>query len=116
MPVWQGLVEPVALHIADAMEGALSFGSSEETASLPGMAGMEQMLRPMLRSSGASTASSTSTGTLTTTRSASSRYWNGCVAADRSCGSQTPMHGRLISTRSRLRLPANAVVATALAL
>jgi hypothetical protein len=39
-----------------------------------------------------SSASSTSTGTLTTTRSASSRYWNGCVAADRSCGSQTPMH------------------------
>src|SRR5918994_1244653 len=54
MPVWQRLVEPVALHIADAMEGALSFGSSEETASLPGMAGMEQMLRPMLRTSGAS--------------------------------------------------------------
>jgi hypothetical protein len=22
----------------------------------------------------------------------SSRYWNSCVAADRSCGSQTPMH------------------------
>jgi hypothetical protein len=39
-----------------------------------------------------SSASSTSTGTLTTTRSASSRYWNSCVAADRSCGSQTPMH------------------------
>jgi putative hydrolase len=54
MPVWQRLVEPVALHIADAMEGALSFGSSEETASLPGMAGMEKMLRPMLRTSGAS--------------------------------------------------------------
>src|SRR5215211_4494125 len=54
MPVWQRLVEPVALHIADAMEGALSFGSSDETAGLPGMAGMEQMLRPMLRTSGAS--------------------------------------------------------------
>jgi alkanesulfonate monooxygenase SsuD/methylene tetrahydromethanopterin reductase-like flavin-dependent oxidoreductase (luciferase family) len=39
-----------------------------------------------------SSASSTSTGTLTTTRSASSRYWNSCVAAERSCGSQTPMH------------------------
>jgi putative hydrolase len=54
MPVWRGLVEPVALHIADAMEGALSFGSSEETAGLPGMAGMEKMLRPILRTSGAS--------------------------------------------------------------
>ena len=54
MPVWRRLVEPVAMHIADAMEGALSFGSSEETAGLPGMAGMEKMLRPMLRTSGAS--------------------------------------------------------------
>ena len=54
MPVWQRLVEPVAAHIADAMEGALSFGSSDESGALPGMAGMEQMLRPMLRSSGAS--------------------------------------------------------------
>jgi putative hydrolase len=54
MPVWRRLVEPVAVHIADAMEGALSFGSSEETAGLPGMAGMEKMLRPMLRTSGAS--------------------------------------------------------------
>lgn len=54
MPVWRRLVEPVALHIADAMEGALNFGGTEETAGLPGMAGMEQMLRPMLRTSGAS--------------------------------------------------------------
>jgi putative hydrolase len=54
MPVWRRLVEPVALHIADAMEGALNFGSGEEAAGLPGMAGMEQMLRPMLRTSGAS--------------------------------------------------------------
>ena len=54
MPVWRRLVEPVAVHIADAMEGALDFGGSEETAGLPGMAGMEQMLRPMLRTSGAS--------------------------------------------------------------
>jgi len=54
MPVWQRLVEPVALHIADAMEGALSFGGGEEAAGLPGMAGMEKMLRPMLRTSGAS--------------------------------------------------------------
>ncbi len=53
MGVWRRLVEPVASHIADAMEGALSFGS-EESGGLPGMAGMEQMLRPMLRSSGAS--------------------------------------------------------------
>ncbi len=53
MGVWRRLVEPVASHIADAMEGALSFGS-EETGGLPGLAGMEQMLRPMLRSSGAS--------------------------------------------------------------
>ena len=54
MPVWQRLVEPVAVHIADAMEGALSFGGSEEGSGLPGMAGMEQMLLPMLRTSGAS--------------------------------------------------------------
>jgi putative hydrolase len=54
MPVWRRLVEPVAVHIADAMEGALSFGSTEEAADLPGMAGMEKMLRPMLRTSGAS--------------------------------------------------------------
>jgi len=54
MPVWRRLVEPVALHIADAMEGALNFDGGEESASLPGMAGMEQMLRPMLRTSGAS--------------------------------------------------------------
>ncbi len=53
MPVWQRLVEPVATHIADAMEGALSMGDAEG-AGLPGMAGMEQMLRPMLRTSGAS--------------------------------------------------------------
>src|SRR5215212_6491377 len=54
MPVWRRLVEPVAVHIADAMEGALSFGGTEEAAGLPGIAGMEQMLRPMLRTSGAS--------------------------------------------------------------
>jgi putative hydrolase len=54
MPVWQRLVEPVAAHIADAMEGALNFGGTEESSGLPGMAGMEQMLRPMLRTSGAS--------------------------------------------------------------
>jgi putative hydrolase len=54
MPVWQRLVEPVALHIADAMEGALNFGGTEDAGGLPGMAGMEQMLRPMLRTSGAS--------------------------------------------------------------
>ena len=54
MPVWQRLVEPVAMHIADAMEGALNFGGSEEAGGMPGIAGMEQMLRPMLRTSGAS--------------------------------------------------------------
>jgi putative hydrolase len=53
LPVWRRLVEPVAAHIADAMEGALSLGGGE-TGALPGMAGMEQMLRPMLRTSGAS--------------------------------------------------------------
>ena len=53
LPVWQRLVEPVATHIADAMEGALKFGDGED-AGVPGMAGMEQMLRPMLRTSGAS--------------------------------------------------------------
>jgi putative hydrolase len=53
MPVWRRLVEPVAAHIADAMEGALASGDGDD-ASIPGMAGMEQMLRPMLRTSGAS--------------------------------------------------------------
>lgn len=54
MPVWRRLVEPVAGHIADAMEGALQFGEDEAAELPPGMAGMEQMLRPMLRTSGAS--------------------------------------------------------------
>jgi putative hydrolase len=55
MPVWQRLVEPVAAHIADAMEGALSFNDgTDDATAVPGMAGMEQMLRPMLRTSGAS--------------------------------------------------------------
>lgn len=56
MPVWRRLVEPVAAHIADAMEGALKFGgdSPDEADAIPGLAGMEQMLRPMLRTSGAS--------------------------------------------------------------
>jgi putative hydrolase len=54
MPVWQRLVEPVAAHIADAMESALSPGEGDESGAPAGMAGMEQMLRPMLRSSGAS--------------------------------------------------------------
>jgi putative hydrolase len=54
MPVWRRLVEPVAGHIADAMEGALKFGTLPEGGAIPGLAGMEQMLRPMLRSSGAS--------------------------------------------------------------
>jgi putative hydrolase len=44
MPVWQRLVEPVAAHIADAMEGALSLGG-DEAAAMPGMADMKQMLR-----------------------------------------------------------------------
>jgi putative hydrolase len=52
LPVWRRLVEPVAAHIADAMEGALSLGG--DAGAVPGMAGMEQMLRPMLRTSGAS--------------------------------------------------------------
>ncbi len=60
MPVWQRLVTPVASHIADAMEGALSFNLGDgpeggpEGSPFAGMAGMEQMLRPMLRTSGAS--------------------------------------------------------------
>ena len=54
MPVWQKLIEPVATHIADAMEGALSFDSEEHPGLPPQMQGMEQMLRPMLRNSGAS--------------------------------------------------------------
>ncbi|HEV2927361.1 MAG TPA: zinc-dependent metalloprotease [Propionibacteriaceae bacterium] len=53
LPVWRRLVEPVAAHIADAMEGALSLGGGE-AGEVPGIAGMEQMLRPMLRTSGAS--------------------------------------------------------------
>jgi putative hydrolase len=54
MPVWKRLVEPVATHIADAMEGALKFGDGDQSEAIPGLAGMEQMLRPMLRTSGAS--------------------------------------------------------------
>lgn len=56
LPVWKRLVEPVASHIADAMEGALKFGDGETdpAGAIPGLAGMEQMLRPMLRTSGAS--------------------------------------------------------------
>ena len=53
MPVWRRLVEPVAGHIADAMAGALTLGG-EDAPEVPGMAGMAEMLRPMLRSSGAS--------------------------------------------------------------
>jgi len=52
LPVWRRLVEPVAAHIADAMEGALAAGG-DEAGAIPGMAGLEQMLRPMLRTSGA---------------------------------------------------------------
>ncbi len=52
MPAWQQLIEPIATHIADAMEGALSLGDDQGVP--PQMKGMEQMLRPMLRSSGAS--------------------------------------------------------------
>jgi putative hydrolase len=54
MPVWQQLIEPVATSIADAMEGALSFGAEDQPGLPPQMQGMEQMLRPMLRNSGAS--------------------------------------------------------------
>jgi putative hydrolase len=54
MPVWQTLIEPVATHIADAMEGALSLGGEDHPGLPPQMQGMEQMLRPMLRTSGAS--------------------------------------------------------------
>lgn len=53
MPTWQQLIEPVATHIADAMEGALSLGDDQGNVP-PQLQGMEQMLRPMLRSSGAS--------------------------------------------------------------
>jgi putative hydrolase len=53
LPVWRRLVEPVASHIADAMEGALRLGQGDDAAAA-GLAGMEQMLRPMLRTSGAS--------------------------------------------------------------
>ncbi|MBO0813176.1 MAG: zinc-dependent metalloprotease, partial [Microlunatus sp.] len=54
MPVWQQLIEPVATHIADAMEGAMSLGGDDHPGLPPQMQGLEQMLRPMLRSSGAS--------------------------------------------------------------
>ena len=39
MPVWQRLVEPVATHIADAMEGALKFGDGEDRRPCPGWPG-----------------------------------------------------------------------------
>ena len=53
MPVWRRLVEPVATHIADAMTGVLNLGGADD-ATMPGMAGMADMLKPMLRTSGAS--------------------------------------------------------------
>jgi hypothetical protein len=61
-------------------------------------------------------ASSTSTGTLTATPLSQLPLWSGCVAADRSCGSPTPMHVGGSRPDRRLCLPASAVVATALAL
>lgn len=54
MPVWQRLIEPVATHIADAMEGAMTLGGEDHPGLPPQMQGLEQMLRPMLRNSGAS--------------------------------------------------------------
>lgn len=54
MPVWQRLIEPVATHIADAMEGAMTLGGEDNPGLPPQMQGLEQMLRPMLRNSGAS--------------------------------------------------------------
>lgn len=51
MPVWRRLVEPVATSMADAMAGTLDVSEGPEAQML---AGMNQMLRPMLRSSGAS--------------------------------------------------------------
>ena len=45
MAVWQRLVEPVAAHIADAMEGALTLGGEDSAMSVPGLAGIKQMLR-----------------------------------------------------------------------
>ncbi|SEQ68280.1 zinc-dependent metalloprotease [Microlunatus flavus] len=54
MPVWRRLVEPVASHIADAMAGALTLGGEDAPEGMPQIAGMAEMLRPMLRSSGAS--------------------------------------------------------------
>jgi len=55
MPIWRRLVEPVATHIADAMANTVRLGEDDSAAAAQaGLAGMEQMLRPMLRSSGAS--------------------------------------------------------------
>jgi putative hydrolase len=45
MAVWQRLVEPVAAHIADAMEGALTLGGEDSAMGMPGLAGIKQMLR-----------------------------------------------------------------------
>jgi putative hydrolase len=53
MPVWRRSGASGVPHCR-RMEGALNFGGTEEAAGPPGMAGMEQMLRPMLRTSGAS--------------------------------------------------------------
>ncbi|MGJ3509199.1 zinc-dependent metalloprotease [Enemella sp. A6] len=50
MPVWQRLVEPVAASIADAMADSLTFGEPAED--LGPLAGMHELLRPMLRQSG----------------------------------------------------------------
>lgn len=48
-PVWQRLVEPVASSIADAMQRAM-MPTGEDAAELPGL---EQMVAPLVRSSGA---------------------------------------------------------------
>lgn len=47
--VWQRLVDPVATNMASAMADTMTFGDGPEAQML---AGMEQMLKPMLRTSG----------------------------------------------------------------
>ncbi|MDN5724533.1 MAG: zinc-dependent metalloprotease, partial [Propionibacteriales bacterium] len=51
LEVWKRLVTPVASKIADAMENSLAQRGGEED---PGMPGLQEMVGPMIRSTGAS--------------------------------------------------------------
>ena len=53
MPTWRRLIDPVAESMSEAMADSVAPEDSEEQSDQPGMAGLEAMLRPWLKSSGA---------------------------------------------------------------